>query len=182
VKLGEANLLVVALYTTRGLVLHVPESFPELIVYGHRINGEWRVIEGLHGEREKWFKTELDDSGWEEVRIPCSLKTLGLASKGIVWYRKRFCLENDCRYVAPLRLTLNEVRSRCLIFLNGRLIGRYADIGPQKDFYLPEPWLRDENTLALAVESFDEDGGITGEVVVLPYYMREKTQIKIDVE
>ncbi len=179
VKLGEPNLLALALYTMNALPTPLPRSFPELVIYGHRIEGDWKVTEGLHGEREKWFSPELDDSDWEEVQAFRLQKDLRSPFNGIIWYRKRFRLKGDPEYVAPLRLTLNEVKSKCLIYLNGHLVGRYADIGPQKDFYLPEPWLKQENVLASAVECFERDG-MTGDIVVSPYYVREKAEIRIE--
>ncbi|MGA2863689.1 MAG: beta-galactosidase [Verrucomicrobiota bacterium] len=39
-------------------------------------------------------------------------------------------------------------------YLNGRAAGRYWDIGPQKALYLPEPWWKEQNRLAI----FDEGG------------------------
>jgi beta-galactosidase len=39
------------------------------------------------------------------------------------------------------------------IWLNGRMVSRYWDIGPQKRSYLPEPWLKGANTL-LVVDEF----------------------------
>jgi beta-galactosidase len=40
------------------------------------------------------------------------------------------------------------------VWLNGRAVGRYWDIGPQKTLYLPEPWWHEHNRLAI----LDEDG------------------------
>ncbi len=40
---------------------------------------------------------------------------------------------------------------------------RYWEIGPQHSLYLPEPWIRDQNRLAL----FDEEGKQPGHVYIL---------------
>lgn len=29
-----------------------------------------------------------------------------------------------------------------VVFINGRILGRYWDVGPQKTLYLPGPWLQ----------------------------------------
>lgn len=42
------------------------------------------------------------------------------------------------------------------IFLNGRNVGRFWNIGPQEHYYLPEPWLREDNELLI----FTEQGNI----------------------
>ncbi|HEV2348276.1 MAG TPA: beta-galactosidase [Terriglobia bacterium] len=34
-----------------------------------------------------------------------------------------------------------EAGNDALLYLNGRFVGRYVTVGPQKDFYLPEPYL-----------------------------------------
>lgn len=39
-------------------------------------------------------------------------------------------------------------------YVNGRPLGRYWEIGPQHSLYVPEPWLRQRNRLAI----FDENG------------------------
>ena len=40
----------------------------------------------------------------------------------------------------PLKLSFDADRD-ALIFLNGKFVGRYATVGPQREFYLPEPYL-----------------------------------------
>jgi hypothetical protein len=47
-----------------------------------------------------------------------------------------------------------EGLSKGQVWLNGRAAGRYWDIGPQKTLYLPEPWWKDRNHLAI----LDEEG------------------------
>ena len=42
------------------------------------------------------------------------------------------------------------------IFLNGRNAGRFWNIGPQEEYYLPEPWLGEDNELLI----FEEQGNI----------------------
>jgi hypothetical protein len=37
--------------------------------------------------------------------------------------------------------TLDSGRD-ALLYLNGKFVGRHATVGPQKEFYLPEPWLQ----------------------------------------
>lgn len=34
-----------------------------------------------------------------------------------------------------------EAGHDALLYLNGKFVGRYATAGPQKEFYLPEPYL-----------------------------------------
>jgi hypothetical protein len=53
----------------------------------------------------------------------------------------------------PLFL-VTEGLSKGQLYLNGVAAGRYWEIGPQHSLYLPEPWLKGSNRLAV----FDEEG------------------------
>jgi hypothetical protein len=78
--------------------------------------------------------------GWRPV-------TLGEAppAKEIVpafaWCRAEFALPSPVAgWSVPWKLTFEAERD-ALLYLNGKFIGRYAAVGPQADFYLPEPFL-----------------------------------------
>jgi len=76
-----------------------------------------------------------------------------LVGKGLpAWYRCRF------RYAPstlPLFLRISGAKKGQL-FLNGRNLGRFWSIGPQEFYYLPEPWLAQDNELMI----FEEHGNI----------------------
>ena len=38
------------------------------------------------------------------------------------------------------------------IWLNGRMVSRHWNVGPQRRAYLPEPWLKGKNTLVIVDE------------------------------
>jgi len=185
VKFSEPNLITLLILPLEARFI---EGFPEIMVYGYSIKKGWRIERGLYGQRENWDLPEFDDSNWQNTSVPNSSEE-SMGHKGITWYRKRFTLEENSKYVAPLRLTLDKFKSRCLIYLNGRLVGRFAEISQrksreekacfQRDFYLPEPWLNKENILALIVEDTRGNGGITGDVTLSPYYVLVKKVIEI---
>jgi arginine exporter protein ArgO len=81
-----------------------------------------------------------------------------------------------------LRLTEEPTRRyRVLIFVNGWNVGRYInDVGPQRVFVLPQGILRHqgENTIALAVWSYDGTTGGLGQITLEPLANRT-TGIKI---
>jgi hypothetical protein len=57
------------------------------------------------------------------------------------WCRAKFTLPTpDEAWKIPWKLTF-DADCDALIFLNGKFVGRYVTIGPQRDFYLPEPYL-----------------------------------------
>ena len=71
-----------------------------------------------------------------------------------VWARTSFHLRAPgSEWSIAWRLHV-ECDRDALFYLNSRFVGRYASVGPQSDFYLPEPWLhRDgtENVLTIAI-------------------------------
>jgi len=69
---------------------------------------------------------------------PASSKELAPA---FTWCRAEFTLEAPPEeWSVPLKLSFEAERD-ALLYLNGKFIGRYATVGPQKDFYLPQPYL-----------------------------------------
>lgn len=57
------------------------------------------------------------------------------------WCRAEFAMEKPAEdWSIPWKLTF-EADCDALLYLNGKFVGRYVSAGPQKDFYLPEPYL-----------------------------------------
>jgi len=80
--------------------------------------------------------------GW--TRGSLSATAVG-ASKELVpaftWVRAPFGLAPPPEaWWIPRKLTF-EANRDALLYLNGRFVGRYVTVGPQKDFYLPAPYL-----------------------------------------
>ncbi len=76
-----------------------------------------------------------------------------VVGKGLpAWYRARFKYKPT---PAPLFLRILAAK-KGQIFLNGRNAGRFWNIGPQEEYYLPEPWLGEDNELLI----FEEQGNI----------------------
>ena len=74
------------------------------------------------------------------------------------WCRAKFALPPpDEAWKTPWKLTF-DADCDALIFLNGKFVGRYVTIGPQKDFYLPEPYLSPggENNLTFLLAYTDQ--------------------------
>ena len=80
-------------------------------------------------------------------------RTGRVVGKGLpAWYRCRFKYNKSAE---PLFLKINGAK-KGQIYLNGHNVGRFWNIGPQEYYYLPEPWLTDENELLI----FEEQGHI----------------------
>ncbi len=87
-------------------------------------------------------------------------------------------------WFAPWKLTFEADRD-ALLYLNGRFVGRYMTIGPQKDFYLPEPFFINEkgkkNALTVVLAYTDQPGHIRT-LRVAPYdeYATRRTRIEFE--
>jgi hypothetical protein len=74
------------------------------------------------------------------------------------WCRAKFTLPpSDEAWKAPWKLIF-DADCDAVVFFNGKFVGRYATIGPQREFYLPEPYLSlgGENNLTFALAYTDQ--------------------------
>jgi beta-galactosidase len=136
---------------------------------------------GLFGERTGWYEPGFNDSKWRRIALPDRWSVRGVPP-GVGWYRTSFRLTLPHGADVPIGLRISDsarYRYEALIFLNGWMMGRYAnDIGPQHLFYLPEGVLRarGRNVLAIAVLSHGPDGSGGGlGTVSLRAYGRYRT-------
>jgi hypothetical protein len=74
---------------------------------------------------------------------PASYQASGSADQlvpAFTWCRTEFALPGVAPgWIVPWKLTFDADRD-ALIYLNGKFVGRYVTVGPQKEFYLPEPY------------------------------------------
>jgi hypothetical protein len=75
---------------------------------------------------------------------PASYQASGAADQFVpafTWCRTEFALPASTPgWMVPWKLTFEADRD-ALIYLNGKFVGRYVTVGPQKEFYLPWPYL-----------------------------------------
>jgi beta-galactosidase GanA len=118
---------------------------------------------GLFGERHGWYLPRFDDRHWRSVHLP-DRWSADHVPPGVGWYRTSFHLGLPAGVDVPIGLRIADSPRRdyeALIFLNGWMLGRYANnLGPQHVFYLPEGILdpRGRNVLAIAVISHGSAG------------------------
>jgi beta-galactosidase len=87
----------------------------------------------------------------------------------------RFTVNKPSDVNSPLYAELSG-RVHALIYLNGRLIGRYYPRGSQSRFYLPEPYLTGENELTIMATPAEE--GATLNVAIRPYMLTKIIQLR----
>jgi len=104
----------------------------------------WRYKSNLAGEGEEWFR---------DVKSFKSIKKYSTRKKP-VWFAAGFKIDNDLfKSVPPLRINMNTL-GKGVVWLNGKMLGRHWNIGPEDRLYIPESWLKRKNTLVI----FDEEG------------------------
>jgi beta-galactosidase len=129
---------------------------------------------GLYGERHGWFLPGYPDASWANFSLPHRWSAIGLPA-GLAWYRTTFDLHLPKETDVPLGLKITDDparRYRALIFLNGWMMGIYAnDLGPQHIFSLPTGILNPDggNTVAIAVLGEDGASAGLGQVGLIPY-------------
>jgi hypothetical protein len=102
--------------------------------------GTWQVQRVPAAMRGRDIDPEFSAGGWSSAS---AVGSGGPAEPvpSFTWCRAEFALpQPDEAWFIPWKLTFEAERD-ALLYLNGKFVGRYVTIGPQKDFYLPEPYL-----------------------------------------
>jgi hypothetical protein len=112
----------------------------------------------------------------------------GAASQAVVpsfcWCRAEFDLPTPAEgWIVPWKLAF-EADCDALIYLNGKFVGRYVTLGPQKEFYLPEPYFSAagaKNVLAYVLAYTDQPGHLRT-LRVAPYaeFSVHRTRIEFE--
>ncbi len=122
------------------------------------------------GFSERWFDPQFEPAGWRTVRLP---ETADCAPSALLkWYRLEFRLPRRKRGLwVPWYVRL-AAKGNGFVYLNGHCLGRYWQVGPQRDFYMPECWLNfgedSRNVLAIELRPLSE-GARLEQVKVAPY-------------
>lgn len=111
----------------------------------------WRLRPGLGGQTAGFMKPDLKEKGWLSA-APAPKYVLQEDLGNLVWFRRWFSYAPRAGWKAPVYLRIPALRDRCLIYLNGTLVGKYEGVGPQDKFYLPENLLKRRNLVALMLE------------------------------
>jgi hypothetical protein len=113
---------------------------------------DWQVALDLGGVAAGWIRPDFAPQGWEKVSLDTeraiARKGNGIQPQGqrdglLTWYRIEFELPERASPAAesiPWRLLL-DASGNGFMWLNGHDIGRHWEIGPQREYYLPECWL-----------------------------------------
>ena len=115
------------------------------------LEGKWafRIDPEDVGLKSGWQKPEMDDSAWEQLRVPGYWEPQGVTQArpgegprtmkgvrwtdydGIAWYRLRFTVPKEWLKEKELFLRLGSVDDRDHAYLNGQLVGQTGEEVPR---------------------------------------------------
>jgi hypothetical protein len=140
---------------------------------------ELEVSTDLGGIAAGWISQGHLAEGWEKVALetekPVPTKGNHIQPEGkpdglLTWYRLEFDLpDSKTAGSIPWRLLIQS-SGNGFMWLNGHDIGRHWEIGPQREYYLPECWLNfgGKNALVLGLRQ-TVNGAKVGAAEVSPY-------------
>jgi hypothetical protein len=146
--------------------------------------GPWHV----HGVPAVLRGGRLDLEMLGAERIKRTLQGSGSTAEAVptfTWCNASFTLEKPPdNWFVPLK-AIFRADSDALLYLNGRFVGRYVTIGPQTEFYLPEPWLifdpERRNSLAIILANTDSPQPIRA-LTISPYEEFAACRVRVGLE
>jgi hypothetical protein len=111
---------------------------------------DWQVSKNVSGVTNDWMGAKVKHEEWEvqplDTATAIPRKGNNIQPKGkhtnlMTWYRAEFSVPQTDNAKAKLWRLLINASGNGYIYLNGHNIGRHWEIGPQREYYLPECWL-----------------------------------------
>jgi hypothetical protein len=135
------------------------------------VKSTWEFSDTPAGVSGKWWGVGVDEAGWEKVSLG-STSTEPDPKSLLTWYRVKFELPEQQKNVwVPWKIKLEGVGNG-FIYLNDHALGRYWQVGPQREYFLPECWLKfgkgQTNVITLCLRPTKEGAGLNN-VEVSPY-------------
>jgi hypothetical protein len=113
---------------------------------------EWQCRTKPAGLEHGYVGSKADESGWQQYSLG-EAEENSSASSLLTWCRVHF--DMPAAGAAPWRAHI-EANGNGFLYLNGQPLGRYWQVGPQHDFYMPECWLHaGDNVLTIAQRPID---------------------------
>ncbi|MGH9431286.1 MAG: beta-galactosidase [Terriglobia bacterium] len=137
-----------------------------------------RFSPALHGRE---LNQDYSGSAWQTAPLGASSPNAAL-TPNFTWLRVEFPLSSLPEWFAPWKATIEADRD-ALLYLNSKFVGRFSTLGPQKEFYLPEPYLfldgKQSNVLTIVL-AYTANPQQLQRLEVAPYqeFATRKTQIQ----
>jgi len=136
----------------------LPSIVPRLMTADAVLPATFLRREGADGERGRYFES---DAPFKTQVHPANAQAL--------WMRREVTVEIPNGLIAPMHLELDEKwTANAVLYWNGKAIGRYSVVGPDRQFYIPSGILKKKNNLTIYIDGFDS-GAVAGGVKVAPH-------------
>ncbi|MGC8560452.1 MAG: beta-galactosidase [Phycisphaerae bacterium] len=151
-----------------GLVKLVSANAPRPISH---LDGPMEIASAPVGVEHRWNTPDFDDSSWHSHLLPQRYDA-SIQPHLLSWHRMEFHLPPVRPDVwLPWCLKIQAVGTG-FIYLNGHNYGRFWQDGGQREYYLPECWLKPhekgKNVIALCLRAVDKPAQILSASIV-PY-------------
>jgi hypothetical protein len=110
-----------------------------------------RVRQHLSGELKGYMNPDFVDVAWTELS-PVKKYLMDQDIGTILWWRRKFKFRKHQDTRCAVKISIPAAAFRCFLYINGRPVGWYEEMGPQKEFYIPESFLKEENVFAMIQE------------------------------
>lgn len=107
--------------------------------------------------------------GWQPASL-VSGETDSSLAPAFTWFRAEFSLNHQPLWFLPRKLVLDSSHD-ALLYVNGKFVGNYQTVGPQSEFYLPEPYLYEDgrkNTVTVLL-AYTANPRAIRKLVIEPY-------------
>ena len=134
-----------------------------------KIGGLPTADAGMTAGRPAWADPTLDDSSWDEVRVPAYWEDQGYPSMdGVAWYRLAIELDSS-QTKGDATLVMQAIDDDDVTWMNGVEIGRTNGYNLRRVYRVPASALRvGRNALAVRVSDGGGGGGINAPVALAP--------------
>jgi hypothetical protein len=164
--------------------------------------GEGGVVRPVHLECEKlegvdlhWqlaTDIQIPGAGWQTIELDTQKKidrkgsgtsTIPQAKADalLTWYRMEFELPAPAKNTWIPWCAVLDASGNGFVAVNGHDLGRYWEIGPQREFYMPECWLKfgpgEKNLLTIQLRSTERDAQLrAAEITPCPNQAEYRTR------
>ncbi len=129
------------------------------------------------GVRGGWYQPGYDATHWKVCKMGDAAPDAGAL---LHWYRMEFTLPEVAADIwVPWCLKI-DASGNGLLYVNGHWIGRFWQNGGQREYYIPDNWLRpagEANVIAVCLRPVDKAPGVHA-AAVLPYRVYAEYKVK----
>jgi sialate O-acetylesterase len=132
------------------------------------------------GEKEYWFRKDLDDHDWKPVTIPGGFAELGVpTTPAVCYFRKTVVLPNPIP-AGKAKIQLGVIEKMDTTQINGRWVGASSWVENPREYTINQDVLKPgTNVIAVRVLKTRADGGFQSKPEQLKLVLGDKTEIPL---